>query len=56
MMIIKLPNNIITCNVCKATIQFDTDDILDMRSLCTGKSYKAIICPCCNKVLNVYNT
>lgn len=55
MEIIKYPNNHVTCERCNAELKFEQKDVFTAVKGMLNTRYKAIKCPCCGNIIEVYN-
>lgn len=58
MTIIKNPDFTATCKKCKAVLLFTPDEVFDAggsSGKCFTREYKAIKCPCCKSIVEVWN-
>lgn len=55
MKIIKQPNNHVICERCNAELEFRPDDVFTAVKGMLNTRYKAIKCPCCGNIIEVYN-
>lgn len=55
MKIIKQPNNRVTCERCNAELEFEQKDVFTAVKGMLNTRYKAVKCPCCGNIIEVYN-
>ena len=54
MTIIKNPDYTANCQKCKATLLFTPNEVFDVGGSHTPRQYKAIKCPCCKSLIEVW--